>query len=181
MKDYKLVSRAKKGDKDAFQQLIKKEKEKLYRMAFMYVKNEEDALDVFQETVYKAFTSIHSLKNNMYFSTWITRILINTALKHIEKSNRIVPVKKEVMEHLCGSHDNKELQYFELQQALNSLEEKYKTFLFLRYYEDFTVKKIADVLECPKGTVKTNIHRGLKALRIVLKEEDERERRTTII
>ena len=84
----KLVARAKKGDADAFQALIHEEKEKLYKMAYVYMRNEDDALEVFQETVYKAFESIATLKNNDYFSTWVTRILINTAIALLEKETK---------------------------------------------------------------------------------------------
>ena len=63
----KLVARAKKGDADAFQALIHEEKEKLYKMAYVYMRNEDDALEVFQETVYKTFESIATLKNNRLF------------------------------------------------------------------------------------------------------------------
>ena len=181
MKQINLVAKAKKGDKDAFQQLITLEKEKLYRMAYMYVKTEQDALDVFQETIYQAYTSIQSLKSNRYFSTWITRILINTALAHIKKSNKVIPVNKEMMEYLSGTNSEDEAQFLDLRNALHRLDEKYKTVLFLRYYDDLTVKEIAQLLKCPKGTVKTNIHRGLKRLKEMLEEEKVREKRRTII
>jgi RNA polymerase sigma-70 factor, ECF subfamily len=73
------VRKAKNGDKKAFQELIEQEKVKLYKIAYLYTKNENDALDIFQETLYKALSSIQNLKDEDYFSTWITRILINNA------------------------------------------------------------------------------------------------------
>lgn len=179
MKEIDLVTKAKKGDKDAFQQLIKKEKVKLYRMAFMYVKNEQDALDVFQDTVYKAFTSIHNLKKNKYFSTWITRILINTAFSHIKKNERVIPVNMHELEQMKDTIQPKTAEYLDLHYALNQLEEKYKAVLFLRFYEDYTVEQIASILKCPKGTVKTNLHRGIKILRTLIKEDDYHERGAT--
>jgi len=77
-------------DEKAFEDLVKKEKEKLYRIAFLYVKNENDALDIVQETIYKAFTSIETLREVKYFSTWITRILINNALDFLKKQKKIL-------------------------------------------------------------------------------------------
>ena len=85
----KLVKRAKKGDSEAFQMLIHEEKEKMYRMAYMYMRNEDDALEVFQESLYKALNSIDTLKNNSYFSTWLMRILINTAIATLKKKQKI--------------------------------------------------------------------------------------------
>ncbi|WP_257819902.1 sigma factor [Salipaludibacillus agaradhaerens] len=78
-----FVSKAKRGDIKAFEYLINLEKDKLYRLAFTYVKNEEDALEIFQETVTKALEKISGLKNEQYFSTWITKILINTSMDHL--------------------------------------------------------------------------------------------------
>jgi RNA polymerase sigma-70 factor, ECF subfamily len=82
------VEKAKKGDQKAFMQLIDTEKEKLYRIAYTYVKNESDALDIVQDTIYKAFISINNIKDVSYFSTWITRILINTSLDFIKKKKK---------------------------------------------------------------------------------------------
>lgn len=166
----KKVQRAKKGNHKAFQELIEKEKVKLYKMAYVYMKNEEDALDVFQETVYKALISIKNLKDERYFSTWLTRILINTAFDQLKKQKRMIPMEKEVLEskmnpYLPGEKD------FDLLEDVMNLEDKYKTVLILRFYRDYTVKQIAQFLDCPEGTVKTNIHRAVKLLRETLKED----------
>ena len=177
----KLVARAKKGNKQAFETLIHEEKEKLYKMAFIYMKNENDALEVFQETVLKAFTSMHSLKDDRYFSTWITRILINTALHMLKNKKNIMPIHQGMIEE--AGHDGHvavEVQ-IDLMDALEDMEEKYKTVLLLRYYEDFTVKQIAAFLECPEGTVKTNIRRGLEQLKSKLKGVYIDERQNFII
>ncbi|MGG4456213.1 sigma factor [Brevibacillus porteri] len=80
-----LVARAKTGDSEAFQMLMHQEKANLYKMAFVYTRNEEDALEVFQETVYKALISISTVKDDQYFTTWLTRILINTAIAYLAK------------------------------------------------------------------------------------------------
>ena len=141
----KLVSRAKKGDADAFQALIHDEKEKLYKMAYVYMRNEDDALEVFQETVYKAFESIATLKNNDYFSTWVTRILINTAIALLKKKQRIVPMSNEIIESMGDTGHLKQDVQMDLLQAMDEIEEKYKTVLLLRFYEDYTVKQISNV------------------------------------
>ena len=62
-----LISKAKKGDINAFQTLIHIEKEKLYKMAYVYMRNEDDAVEVFQETIYKAFESLSKLKKDEYY------------------------------------------------------------------------------------------------------------------
>nr|WP_309101113.1 sigma-70 family RNA polymerase sigma factor [Fredinandcohnia onubensis] len=169
MNTSKLVAKAKKGNNRAFQELIDTEKTKLYKMAYLYMKNEDDALEVFQETVYKALTSLKDLRNDTYFSTWITRILINTAINQLRKKKRVIPMERDILESKAPSYMNRENES-DLLDAIKSLDEKYKTVLILRFYKDFTIKQIAEFLDCPEGTVKTNIHRGIALLRDQLKE-----------
>lgn len=165
----KLVVRAKKGDAEAFQTLIHGEKEKLYKMAYVYVQNEDDALEVFQETVYKAFKSIALLKNDDYFSTWVTRILINTAIMFLQKKQKIVPLSQEILENIGEAWHVKREEQLDLLEAMDEIEEKYKTVLLLRFYEDYTIPQISKFLNCPEGTVKTNIRRGLASLKKKMK------------
>ncbi|MDQ0859946.1 sigma-70 family RNA polymerase sigma factor [Bacillus sp. V2I10] len=169
MEQKNKVKRAKNGDDLAFQELIELHKDKLYRIAYMYVKNESDTLDIVHETIYKAFISIKKLKSDDYFTTWITRILINCALDYIRKQKKLVffDGRKET-----ESEDN----HFPVEDrivlfdAIDQLEQKYKTIIILKYYKDLTLQQIAEVLDCPIGTAKVNLHRALKKLRIHLKE-----------
>lgn len=170
MSDIKKVQKAMKGNHKAFQELMEEQKVKLYKIAFMYVKNEEDALEVFQETIYKALISIKNLNDERYFSTWLTRILINTALDLIKKKSRVVPMDREVLENKVKPYITPEKE-IDLLEAVMELDEKYKSVLVLRYYQDYAIKQIAEILECPEGTVKTNIHRGLILLRKTIKED----------
>lgn len=170
MVDIKKVQRAKKGNHKAFQELMEEEKVKLYKIAYIYMKNEEDALEVFQETVYKAFLSIKNLKDERYFSTWVTRILIHTAFDLLKKQKRVIPMERKILESKMRPYTTTE-NHSDLLRAITDLEEKYKTTLILRFYKDYTVKQIAEILDCPKGTVKTNIHRGINLLREKMKED----------
>lgn len=176
-----LVSRAKAGDSDAFQTLIHQEKEKLYRMAFLYMRNEEDSLEVFQETVYKAFLTISTLQDNQYFSSWLVRILINTAIASLKKKRKVVSMSQEVLENVEDSGQVKLEEHIDLLQAMEELEEKYKTVLLLRFYRDYTIKQISTFLQCPEGTVKTNLHRGLNLLRTKLKGAYSDERKNSLL
>lgn len=103
------VKLAIKGDEESFEYLINTFKENLYRTAYSYVKNEEDALDVLQETIYKAYISIEKLKEPKYFKTWITRILINNALDVIKKEKRIIEIEKAVKKD-ANYHENQKLE-----------------------------------------------------------------------
>ncbi|WP_099156720.1 sigma-70 family RNA polymerase sigma factor [Virgibacillus ndiopensis] len=170
--DSKKIFRAVKGNDKVFQELIQLEKNKLYRIAYLYVKNENDALDIVQETIYKAFRSKQKLKNAEYFSTWLTRILINNALNFIKKNKKVIPFAEEEMERLHESPEHPSIENrIDLVNAIDCLEESYKTVIILRYYKDFTIRQIAEFLNCPEGTVKTKIHRATNQLKRNIKED----------
>ena len=177
----KLIVRAKRGDAIAFQQLIHLEKEKLYKMAYVYMRNEDEALEVFQETVYLAFKSITKLKNDLYFSTWIIRILINTSISTLRKKKRFVLINEEMWDNMPGKEMVETDVQIDLMNALNEMDEKYKTVLLLRYYQDYTIQQIAVILGCPEGTVKTNIRRGITVLKEKMKGVYKDDRQNSII
>ncbi|MFF2875175.1 sigma-70 family RNA polymerase sigma factor [Gottfriedia sp. NPDC057991] len=163
------INKAKKGDSIAFQELIEEEKANLYRTAYLYVKDENDALDIVQETVYKAYISIKKVKEVQHFSTWLTRILINNALDFLKKKSRLIPIDSLDNSSLVREEQHEE--NMDLLHAIDQLEPRYKTVIILRYYNDYTIKQIAETLKCPEGTVKTNLHRALSKLKIDLREE----------
>jgi RNA polymerase sigma-70 factor, ECF subfamily len=170
MKNYKLINKAKKGDKKAFAQLIEAEKTKLYRTAFLYTKNKDDSLDIVQETIYKALISIKNLKEPTYFSSWLMRILINTSLDLIKKKKKVVSVDFEI-DASTPSREANIVDRLELFTAIDRLNERYKSIIILKYYQDKTLKQIAEILDLPEGTVKSNLHRAIQELRILLKED----------
>lgn len=83
--DIKLIKKAIRGNSNAYGLLIEKHRAYLYKMAFLYMKNEQDALDVVGDTILKGYLQIKTLKNTNLFRTWITRILINTSYDHQKK------------------------------------------------------------------------------------------------
>lgn len=163
------VKSAKRGNDKAFQELVEAEKNKLYRMAYLYVKNENDAIDIVHETIYKAYISIRKLKEPDYFTSWLTKILINTALDYIKKNKNVIPF--EEIERVESTEKLHIAESLDLVDAIDRLEEKYKTVIILRYYKGLQIKEIADTLDCPEGTVKTNLHRAVNKLRVDLREE----------
>jgi len=165
----KKIKKARRGNEKAFQELIQDEKNKLFRMAYLYVKNEDDALDIVQDTIYKAYISIKQLKDPHFFSTWISRILINTALDFIKKNNRMIPFSD--VNGFRGDSNLRIEEKLDLVEAIERLEVQYKTVIIFRYYKDLSIKQIAEILECPEGTVKTRLHRAINQLKSDLKEE----------
>ncbi|MDR3598732.1 sigma-70 family RNA polymerase sigma factor [Clostridium sp.] len=157
------------GDEEAFTYLINSKKEQLYRTAFAYVKNKEDALDIIQETVYKAYVSIYKLKEPKYFNTWITKILINTSITFMKKNSKIIYLEDE-LNNITDSENNQD-EKLDLLHAIDKLEEKIKRVIILKYLNDLTISDVAKVLDIPEGTAKTYLNKGLSKLKIYLGEE----------
>lgn len=165
------VKKAIRGDEKAFIEIIDDIKDKLYITAYSYLKNEQDALDIVQETVYKAYISIDKLKKPKYFNTWITRILINISINTINKNKKIIYLEEqnnlEERENIIDLD-----QQLDINNALEKLEEKHKNVIHLKYFEDLTLNEISNKLDIPVGTAKTYLSRGLKRLRSIVGEEN---------
>ncbi|MGM8216429.1 sigma-70 family RNA polymerase sigma factor [Bacillaceae bacterium W0354] len=172
MENINLVKKAIKGNEKAFELLIKQESSKLYRTAFLYVGNKEDALDVVQETVYKAYKSIHSLKNPQYFSTWIVKILIRTAYRILKKNKKLSFIDYESLDILQDDNVNEIHQSIDLAEALNILNKKHKTAIILFYYHDLPTHMIATMMDKPEGTVKSYLRRAKIELKKILEGEN---------
>ncbi|UHA74894.1 sigma-70 family RNA polymerase sigma factor [Paenibacillus sp. 481] len=169
MNQSEWVQRAIAGDEDSFTTLVQERREKLYRMAYTYVRNKDDALEIVQETVYRAFISVHKLKQPQYFNTWLTKIAVNCAVDYVRKAKKTVYMDKE---HEGSYTPEKREENMDLYEALDKLDEKSRTVLMLRYFEDMPIKEIADVLDTPLSSVKSIIYRGLEKLKINLGERE---------
>lgn len=148
-----------------------KEKEKHYRLAFSYVKNPEDALDIVQESIYKAFSSLDTLREPSHMKTWYYRIIVNTAIDFLRKHKRLITVEDmELTGYDSGSVD--QYEDFDLQKALDDLPEKYRSIIILRYFEDLKIEEVAELLNRKVSTVKTQLYKALDKLRISIEELD---------
>lgn len=162
------VKKAIKGDRQAFLDLIEPQKDKLYKIAYTYVKNQDDALDIIQETMFKAYTGVDKLKNPKYFDTWLTKILINVSISTLNKNNNTTYLNESAV----SSYNNLD-EYegkLDLENELNKLDKKYREVIVLRYFKDFTIKEISKILDIPLGTAKTYLYRGLDSLRKSMEE-----------
>lgn len=169
MKTHELAARARKGDAEAFSVLISAKKHDLYRIAYSYTRNEQVALDVVSDAVYKAFVSVHKLKKPEFFYTWLTRILINSAANHLKLAKRMVLVEEEPP--VAAKPEGSPEEVMDLYAAIDKLEDKRKTVVLLKYVNDLTIEEVAEIMQCPVGTAKTHLHKALKDLRLELKED----------
>ena len=147
-------------------------KENHFRLAYSYVKNIDDALDIVQESIYKAISSKDSLKNPNFIKTWFYRIVVNTSLDFLRKQRKVSIVEEDVLIDLDpGAAD--EYENFDLQRALDSLPDNYRSVVVLRYFEDLKIEEIAEVLNENINTIKTRLYKSLQVLQIEMDGYEE--------
>ena len=137
--------------------------ERFYRLAYSYVHNEADALDVVQESACKAITQCKNLKDTEKLLPWLCRIVVNTSLDLLRSQ-----VKEQPTEDLPETATVDKYEEFDLKEALNRLEPKNCTIIILRYFEDMKIEDIALVVDENVNTVKARLYRSLKKLRVQL-------------
>lgn len=165
----RLVKKAQKGNEKAYLKLFQQYEADIYRMAYVYVKNKDDALDLVQEVAYQSFKKIGTLKQPEYFKTWLMKITINCALNLINKNKKVIPLNSN-FEVLAGEEDEDIALTVSLQNLIDTLQEDEKSLVLLKYYEDRTFKEISEILDIPLGTAKSVLYRALDKLRQNFKE-----------
>ena len=152
------------------EQILTENYERYYRLAYSYMRNEDDALDVVQESAYRAIRDCRKVRNKDYLSTWIYRIVVNTALDMLRRKK-----KENITEELPEIPVEDQYQDLELRTVLNQLDDKSRTIILLRYFEDLKLEDIADIVGDNLNTVKARLYRSLKKLRLTLEAEHYRE------
>lgn len=140
--------------------------DRLYRLAYSYVRNEQDALDIVQDTAYKALKNRTAIKDETYIETWLYRIAVNTALDFLRRRGRETVGLPETEE---GREDN--LDGFYVLDVLEKLDEKSRAVIILRFFEDRTLAQIAEILDENLSTIKTRLYKALRILKTEFKEE----------
>lgn len=170
----RLVKKAQKGNDKAFLKLFQQFEEDIYRMAFVYVKNRDDALDVVQEVAYQSFKKIDTLENPKYIKTWLMKITMNCAINLIRKNKKVVLLNPDY-EAFMGVEEEDLSLSLTLQKLIDILQEDEKSVILLRFYHDHTLQEISEILEIPLGTAKSILYRALNKLRKNFKEASNDE------
>ena len=139
---------------------------KLYRLAYSYVHNENDALDIVQESAYKAMKHCHTLRNPQYAGTWLYRIVVNESISFLRRHRPQDVTLQELDGELEDTYAD-----MDLQQALAQLPPLDKTIVTLRYFEGLPLSDIAEIVDENINTVKSRLYRALKKLKVFLTEE----------
>jgi RNA polymerase sigma-70 factor (ECF subfamily) len=179
--DATLVERVRSGDVAAFEPLVEKYRQRVYRLAYNVLRSQEDAWDVAQEAFIKAYQALPSFRGQSAFYTWLFRIAMNVAhdkARHRgaqgrafgtervteEEWERTMPDSGEVPDEAAARAE----QRARIQRALESLPEHHRAIIMLSDLEGLSYREIADVLNIPMGTVMSRLHNARKRLRGIL-------------
>ena len=172
--DLETIKKAKQGFVNEIGTIILENMQTLYRVAFSILRTEDEINDAISNTTVIVFEKIHTLKNEEYFKTWLTRILINECYKIYNQNKKIIYLE---------NYDQEKLTYNdtyvddEIKNVIKKLDKDLKKIVILYYFEDFSVKEISKIVKIPEGTVKSRLSRARKELEKALLDEGENERR----
>ncbi|HKW02034.1 MAG TPA: sigma-70 family RNA polymerase sigma factor [Vicinamibacterales bacterium] len=186
--DEELVTRAKTGDLDSFNQLVSRWERPIYALAYRTLGREEDARDVVQEAFLRAYRGLKGFKGEAKFSSWLYRITLNLCRDWSRRERRapIVQVPEgtdpveladervqtsESVEDLVARREMSEA----VAKAMAELPEEQRTAIMLKEYHGLTFQEIAGMLDCPLSTVKTRLYQGLSVLRRRLERRQAEE------
>ena len=141
-------------------------KKRLYRTALLYLGSESMALDAVDEAVYKGFCAYKKLRQEEFFDTWMTRILINVCNTELRRR------KKEIAVEELPETAAEEFDALPLKEAVARLPKDLRAVVVLRYFTGLTVAETAEALNIPQGTVASRQRRALELLKLELTEKE---------
>jgi len=177
--DQALVERAQGGDQHAFDLLVSKYQRKLGRLLSRFIRDPAEVEDVSQEAFIKAYRALPSFRGDSAFYTWLYRIGINTAKNYLVSQGRRAPTSTEYdAEEAEGFEDASQLRDINtpeslllskqigqtVNSAMEALPEELRTAIVLREIDGMSYEEIADIMNCPIGTVRSRIFRAREAV-----------------
>jgi len=146
-----------------FERLFMSYKNEIYKLAYTYVHNEADALDIVQETAYQGFISRKSLKDKDKFKSWVLTITVNKSLDHLKKKR---PEPVDDITIYSGHHTDTEESLFEFEEKLKTLTLNEKNIVVYKCFFDYTFEMIGETLRISLSTVKNQYYRAIEKLRL---------------
>lgn len=185
IEDELLIRKILKGEKDSFEVLVLRYQKRIFNIIYRVIREEASVPDLAQEAFLKAYRGLDKFDFKASFYTWLVRIAINTSLNHLSSRGRNPLAGTEDLDSYAGKSaqfsdagaysGNPEHEVFRneqaesIRQAIDSLAEDLRVSITLREIEGLSYEEIAEVMECPVGTVRSRIHRARKELQEKLK------------
>ena len=182
--DTPLVRRAQSGDEDAYEELVRRHQHRIYGLCYHLTSNHEDAADLAQDAMIKAWKALRSFKGDSSFYTWLYRIAYNTVLNHLKQRRNRTPHLSlddldfnaehtpELLELISTITPRRDVSLAELHQKLNEamlrLSEEHRTVVTLHDIQGLPHDTIAEILQCNPGTVRSRLHYARQQLQGLL-------------
>ncbi|MDP4094416.1 MAG: sigma-70 family RNA polymerase sigma factor [Bacillota bacterium] len=187
--DKSLLDKAKKGDVQAFEDLIEGYQKRVFNITLRMIGNYDDASELTQEVFIRVFRSLNSFKEEAQFSTWVYKIATNICLDELRKQKKrkaVISLDEEIRtddgeikrqiedekptpDIIAEKNEMKNI----VNKAIQSLSEEYRFVIIMRDIQGFSYEEIAKIIKCPEGTVKSRINRARKALKEALEDKKE--------
>jgi RNA polymerase sigma-70 factor, ECF subfamily len=178
-----FIQRAQKGDHEAFAALVDEHQSYIYNLALRVLKDEDEAIDLTQETFVRAWTALPNFRRQSQFRTWLYRIVTNLCYNRLPNLRRSlmdlgddmiseIPETDLTFDNPARGFESREL-HSHLQRAIENLDENYRLLISLRYQNELPYEEIAGMLNLPLGTVKTGLFRAKEQLRHALETYQE--------
>lgn len=185
MRDEDIISRILRGDCERYAEIIDRYGGKLYSTAYSYTHDQEDARDLVQEILIKAYNSLSSFKAEARFSTWLYRVAVNSCIDWTRRRRTRQNVIATIYDYEEGSAFDslileedgpeglllRQEHQESIRNAIDHLPEIYKTVLILYYFEELQVQEISSILDCPRKTVETRLYRAKGLLKSLINDE----------
>ena len=170
--DRELAERFRTGDRDAFDQIVRRHQKGVWRLVRRYLRNDADASDVTQQVFVRAFKGLVSFRGQSSVRSWLYRIGINCSLSWIRdhRHETASEIAEDALteahpgpDRIAGNEDNAQLR-----AAIAQLPPKQKLVLELRVFDDLSFREVAELADCSENTAKVNFHYAVKRLRDIL-------------
>jgi RNA polymerase sigma-70 factor, ECF subfamily len=176
--DEDLIQNVLSGNHDSFEELMSRYERLVFKVAYSFGGNRENALDIAQTVFLKAFNNLRSFRTDSSFKTWLLRIAYNEGITWTRPLRNRTDIHKNVEYEDLPYQANQETELLDkeqrqmIQAGLGSLNNRYRTAILLRYVHDLTIREIAGVLQCSETMTKNMLFRGIRNLRRMLAQPE---------
>ncbi len=178
--DLILLKKAQKGDIAAFEELVSSNQSHIYNLCYRMTHNAQDAEDMAQEALLKAWRNLNRFNAKSSFSTWLHRIAVNTCLDKLRKKKAKTVSIQEMGETGQLITDERSMHIQErsadrqqLKEALKALPPKHRAIIILRDVQGYSYEEISDILKCPMGTVRSRLARARNKIMDFIKDMEQ--------
>lgn len=173
--DMELISKALSGDLLAFDKLVNRYQESVFKLCLSITKNRDTAMDVLQNAFIKTFDKMGTFKGKSSFKSWLLKISYNESINWLRKNKFFLTHETFEENNFILSSNDEEItsEILSLQESVLALNTKYRTILVLRYYDNMSITEISKTMNCSEGVVKNILFRSLRKIKDRLKDNQQ--------